>query len=170
MRITSTLAAAVFLLFAASACDQEEEVEPTSPDYEKSLIGKGLSPMSESEAATFLNDVTIYFTFVQTKAKWIEYFSPEGVIAKSEIPEEPDKFHGARPLIFGSWWAEEDRTCFAYGSSDDVRCYRLYRQDVSLLLVQVTASTLTPEGALLARSTKIVKGNAENFPPAVHVK
>ncbi len=152
------------LMLAGSACEPEQEIAPTSPAYEQSLIDSGFRPMSERRTASLLSDATVYATYALTEQKWIEYIDSGGVVVRTSAAGDPAGTGAGRTLLFGSWWREGDSTCFAYGHSSAAECYRLYYRDGSLLYVQTQSGGQVPAGALLGYSTGIRKGNSENFP------
>jgi hypothetical protein len=152
------------LMFAVAACEPEQEVAPTSPAYEQSLVESGLRPMDERKATALLSNATVYATYVLTGQKWIEYVDGGGVVVRSSGLHDSAAAGAGRPLLFGSWWWEGDRICFAYGRSRFAECYRLYYRDGSLLYVQTESGRQIPAGALLAYSTGVRKGNSESFP------
>lgn len=154
----------ILAMFALAACrDEDDGVSRTDPAYEKSLVDSGLRPMGEEDANNLLEDRTVYATYALTEQKRIEYFNGSGVVVQSPVPDDPAASAG-RALLFGSWWGDGNKTCFAYGSSDYVECYRLYYREGTLLYVQTQSSRYVPAGALLAYSTEIRKGNSEEFP------
>jgi len=158
-------------MFALAACEEEEEtvaVAPTDRAYEQSLIDAGLRPLDREGATALLNDATVYASYALTGQKRVEYFDSGGVVVLSDVADAPAAPTAERELLFGSWWAEGDQTCFAYGSSEFVECYRLYYREGSLLFIPIVSSSQVPAGALLAYSTEIRKGNSERFPLLGH--
>ena len=160
----------VLAMLALASCDEEQEQEAvevarTEKGFEQSLIDSGLRPMNRDEEVALLNESTVYATYALTGQKRVEYFDSGGVVVQSDVADVPPAAATAeRELLFGSWWAEGEQTCFAYGSSDFVECYRLYFRDGTLLFIPTVSSSQVPTGAVLAYSTEIRKGNSEHFP------
>lgn len=158
------IALLALLVLALSGWQPGREVAPTSPAYEQSLTDSGLHPLDEFKAARLLGNATVYGTHMLTGQKWIEFYDRGGAVVRTRISDEPAGRGAGRPLLFGTWWGEDDDICFMYGFSRSAECYRLYYRDGMLLYIQARPSPRVPAGALLAYSTEIREGDVEDFP------
>ena len=152
------------VILALSGWQPGPEVAPTSPAFEQSLTDSGLLPLSEAQTTALLSDATIYATYVLTRQSWIEYYDRLGAVVRTRFPRDSAEARKGRPMLFGSWWGDNEDICFAYGLSRYAECYRLYYHDETLFYIQTISSPQVPAGALLAHSTAIRKGNVEEFP------
>lgn len=155
-RMLATIGLGLLLI----GCEPEEKVDENSAAFEASLQGKGLEPLGPADAAALLRDATLYGRYGGAKERWIEYYSGTGVTVFQPYADQSPR---RRLVYFGTWWGEEDRTCFSYPEGK-LDCYRLYADEAGIYFIRLEGGTTDPPGSLAVVADEIRPGNAEKYP------
>jgi len=141
-------------------CEPEEKIDENSAEFEAWLLEQGLTPLGQSEASDLLTDRTFYGRYVGGEGNWVEYYSNAGVsVFQPDAKQDPKR----RLVYFGTWWAEDDRTCFSYPERQ-LYCYRVYQKNETVYFIRIEEVSGKPAGSLVVATDEIKVGNTEKYP------
>lgn len=143
-----------------TGCEPEEKVDESSAEFEAWLQKQGLSPLDEAQATELLSDKTLRGRYVDGEGGWIEYYSSGGISVFQPTADQDPK---RRVVYFGTWWSEQDRTCYAYPEKK-LDCYRVYRGNEVIYFIRTKDSPGSPAGSMAVAAEEIEVGNTENYP------
>lgn len=143
-----------------AGCEPEKHPDEDGPDFESWLQRRGLAPLNQRETGDLLTGITLYGRFGGGESRWIEYYNRSGVsVFQPDASQNPKR----RIVYFGTWWVEEDRTCFSY-PAQSLDCYRVYLDRNDVYFVRIEATVSYPAGSLAVVADEVRDGNSENYP------